>query len=82
MLLGLVEMTSGLVNAIFSLPEWQAVKMIFFAPCVLFLALMSRVVNIVLSLIVVYTRMQDDVNTSMARGVLYLDACTHISKVH
>ena len=29
--LGLVEMTSGLVNASFSLPEWQAVKMIFFA---------------------------------------------------
>ena len=28
-------MTSGLVNASFSLPEWQAVKMIFFAPCVL-----------------------------------------------
>ena len=33
-LLGLVEMTSGLVNASFSLPEWQAVKMIFFAPWV------------------------------------------------
>ena len=32
-LLGLVEMTSELVNASFSLPEWQAVKMIFFAPC-------------------------------------------------
>ena len=31
-LLGLVEMTSGLVNASLSLPEWQAVKMIFFAP--------------------------------------------------
>ena len=31
--LGLVEMTSGLVYASFSLPEWQAVKMIFFAPC-------------------------------------------------
>ena len=31
--LGLVEMTSGLVNASFSLPEWQAVKMILFAPC-------------------------------------------------
>ena len=31
--LGLVEMTSGLVNASFSLPEWQAVKMIFFTPC-------------------------------------------------
>ena len=30
-LLGLVEMTSGLVNASFSLPEWRAVKMIFFA---------------------------------------------------
>ena len=28
-LLGLVEMTSGLVNASFSLPKWQAVKMIF-----------------------------------------------------
>ena len=27
-------MTSGLVNASFSLPEWQAVKMIFFAPCI------------------------------------------------
>ena len=26
-------MTSGLVNASLSLPEWQAVKMIFFAPC-------------------------------------------------
>ena len=32
-LLGLVEMTSGLVNASFSVPKWQAVKMIFFAPC-------------------------------------------------
>ena len=30
---GLAEMTSGLVNASFSLSEWQAVKMIFFAPC-------------------------------------------------
>ena len=28
-------MTSGLVNASFSLPEWQAVKMIFFAPFLL-----------------------------------------------
>ena len=26
-------MMSGLVNASFSLPKWQAVKMIFFAPC-------------------------------------------------
>ena len=33
--LGLVEMTSGLVNASFSLPKWQAVKMIFFAPCII-----------------------------------------------
>ena len=31
--LGLVEMTFGLVNVSFSLPEWQAVKMTFFAPC-------------------------------------------------
>ena len=33
--LGLVEMTSGLVNASFSLPERQAVKTTFFAPCIL-----------------------------------------------
>ena len=31
--LGLVEMTFGLVHASFSLPEWQAFKMTFFAPC-------------------------------------------------
>ena len=28
--LGLVEMTCGLVHASYSLPEWQAVKLIFF----------------------------------------------------
>ena len=33
--LGLVEMMFGLVNVSFSLPERQAVKMIFFAPCYL-----------------------------------------------
>ena len=30
--LGLVEMMFGLVNVSFSLPEWQAAKIIFFAP--------------------------------------------------
>ena len=30
---GLVEMMFGLVNVSFSLPEWQAVKMTFFALC-------------------------------------------------
>ena len=30
---GLVEMTSGIVNASSSLHEWQATKMIFFATC-------------------------------------------------
>ena len=30
--LGLVEMPCGLVNASYSLPEWQAVKLTFFAP--------------------------------------------------
>ena len=30
---GLAEITFGLINASFSLPEWQAVKMTFFAPC-------------------------------------------------
>ena len=34
MFLGLVEMTFGLVYASFSFPEWQALKMTFFAPCV------------------------------------------------
>ena len=32
MFLGLVEVMFGLVNVSFSLPEWQAVKMTFFAP--------------------------------------------------
>ena len=31
---GLVEMTFGLVRASNSLPEWQAVKLTFFAPCI------------------------------------------------
>ena len=31
--LGLVEMMFGLLNVSFSLPEWQAVIMTFFAPC-------------------------------------------------
>ena len=31
--LRLVEMTFGLVHASYSLPEWQAVKLTFFAPC-------------------------------------------------
>ena len=31
--LGLVDMMFGLVNVSFSLPEWQAVKGTFFAPC-------------------------------------------------
>ena len=31
MLWGLVEMMFGLVNVCFSLPEWQAVKVTFFA---------------------------------------------------
>ena len=31
--LELAEMMFGLVNVTFSLPEWQAVKMTFFAPC-------------------------------------------------
>ena len=30
--LGIVEMTCWLVHAIYSLPEWQAVKLTFFAP--------------------------------------------------
>ena len=33
--LRLVEMTFGLVYANYSLPEWQAVKLTFFAPCLI-----------------------------------------------
>ena len=33
MVLVLVEMICGLVHASYSLPEWQAVKLTFFAPC-------------------------------------------------
>ena len=33
--LGLAEMMFGLVDVSFSLPEWQAVKMTFFAPCMI-----------------------------------------------
>ena len=31
--LGLVEMNFGLVDASYSLPEWQSLKLTFFAPC-------------------------------------------------
>ena len=33
--LGLVEMSCGLVHDNYSLPEWQAAKLTFFAPCLL-----------------------------------------------
>ena len=39
---GLVEMTFGLVNASYSLPERQAVKMTFFAPCYMYVACFLR----------------------------------------
>ena len=41
---GLVEMTCGLVNASFSLPKWQAVKTIFFAPCIVLFSLLLRTI--------------------------------------
>ena len=44
-LLELVEIISGLVNAIFSLPEWPAVKMIFFAPWYVIMIVYSRQKN-------------------------------------
>ena len=44
--LGLVEMTSGLVNASFSLPQWQAIKMIFFAPCFRGYLIKIKLINI------------------------------------
>ena len=33
--LGLVEMTCGLVDASYSLPKWQVVKLTFFVPYIL-----------------------------------------------
>ena len=44
--LGLVEMTSGLVNASFSLPQWQAITMIFFAPCFRGYLIKIKLINI------------------------------------
>ena len=44
--LGLVEMTSGLVNASFSLPQWQAIKMIFFASCFRGYLIKIKLINI------------------------------------
>ena len=43
---GLVEMTPGLVNASFSMPEWQAVKMIFFASCFRGYLIKIKIINI------------------------------------
>ena len=48
-LLGLVEMTSGLVNVSFSLPYWQAVKMVFFAPCYIDVAKTKSILRIYFS---------------------------------
>ena len=42
---GLVEMTSGLVNASFSLPQWQAIKVIFFAPCSIYICKFGTVLH-------------------------------------
>ena len=47
--LGLAEMIFGLVNVSFSLPEWQAIKMTFFAPWVLPLSHNNNIVWIFLS---------------------------------
>ena len=44
---GLVEMTFGLVNASFSLPEWQAVKMTFFARCDMTFALIPFMLSLI-----------------------------------
>ena len=33
MFFGLGEMTFGLIHVSYSLPEWQAVELTFFAPC-------------------------------------------------
>ena len=38
-------MTSGPVNASFSLPEWQAVKVIFFAPWYVFKVIQNWEMN-------------------------------------
>ena len=43
--LGLVEMTSGLVNASFSLPKWLAVKMIFLAHCCSYIVILLETPN-------------------------------------
>ena len=41
--LGLVEMTCGLVHAIYSLPKWQVVKLTFFAAC--FMSIIQQMIS-------------------------------------
>ena len=44
---GLVKMTLGLVHANYSLLEWQAVKLTFFAPCkIAFITCVNRLISI------------------------------------
>ena len=43
--LGRVKMMSGLVNASFSLLEWQAVEMIFFAPWLIKIIMFCILIN-------------------------------------
>ena len=38
-------MTCGLVHASFSMPEWQAVKLTFFAPCIMHLVYPLRLMG-------------------------------------
>ena len=40
-------MTCGLVHASYSLPEWQAVKLTFFAPCIFFLLMCNDIISAV-----------------------------------
>ena len=44
---GLVKMTLGLVHANYSLLEWQAVELTFFAPCkIAFITCVNRLISI------------------------------------
>ena len=49
--LGLVEMMSGLVNASFSLHERQAIKIIFFAPCSIYICKFGTVLHLLRHLV-------------------------------
>ena len=65
-------MMCGLVNASFSLAKWQAVKMIFFAPCIVFFSLLSRMI------VVTKCEHGNEENQKILKPTGVCKVCTHL----